>query len=76
MGDETKESPAEALANCLLAQYKLCASGLAIGVAYSLKTKKGIIPVVGLGVAGTMADLVYGYTVECKRQVQEYDNSK
>jgi hypothetical protein len=53
MGYNTKdESPAEALANCLLAQYKLCASGLAVGVAYSLKTKKGIIPVVGLGVAG------------------------
>jgi hypothetical protein len=52
MGDDTKETPAEALANCLLAQYKFCAGGLAAGVAFSLKAKKGIIPVVGLGVAG------------------------
>lgn len=50
--DDRKTSSAEALSNCLLTQYKLCASGLALGVVYSLKSKKGIVPVVGLGVVG------------------------
>lgn len=57
----------------LLSQYRLCAAGIGLGTAYSLRYKKGLVPMVAAGAIGTTADMVYGYLVECAdfRQQQE-----
>ncbi len=49
----------------LLSQYRLCAAGIGLGTAYSLRYKKGLVPMVAAGAIGTTADMVYGYLVEC-----------
>jgi hypothetical protein len=51
--------------NSLLSQYRLCAAGIGLGTAYSLRYKKGLVPMVAAGAIGTTADMVYGYLVEC-----------
>ena len=56
----------------LLSQYRLCAGGVLGGAAYGIKYRKGIIPMVAAGVAGTLADLVYGYLESCKNEVESY----
>jgi len=53
------------LTDCLLSQYRLCAVGIGSGTAYTLKYKKGLIPMIAAGAVGSTADLVYGYLVEC-----------
>ena len=56
----------------LLSQYRFCTGGVGLGVAYGIRYKKGALPMVAGGVAGTVADLIYGYTVACKQQAEEY----
>jgi hypothetical protein len=53
----------------LLSQYRLCAAGIGLGTAYSLRYKKGLIPMIAAGAIGTTADMVYGYLVECSQYV-------
>jgi hypothetical protein len=42
----------------MLSQYRLCAAGIGLGTAYSLKYKKGLVPMVAAGAVGTTADMV------------------
>jgi len=44
--------------DCLLSQYRLCAAGIGLGTAYSLKFKKGLVPMIAAGAVGTTADMV------------------
>mmetsp|Transcript_15738 Transcript_15738/g.17377 ORF Transcript_15738/g.17377 Transcript_15738/m.17377 type:complete len:118 (+) Transcript_15738:69-422(+) len=60
-----KKVEALTLTDCLLSQYRLCAVGIGSGTVYTLKYKKGLIPMIAAGAVGTTADLVYGYLVEC-----------
>mmetsp|Transcript_15063 Transcript_15063/g.22560 ORF Transcript_15063/g.22560 Transcript_15063/m.22560 type:complete len:92 (-) Transcript_15063:456-731(-) len=68
-------TPEEALSNCLLSQYRFCAGGVLGGAAYGIKAKKGVVPMVIAGVAGTVSDLVYGYVKACKGEVVEYQRN-
>jgi len=43
----------------------MTAAGVGLGTAYSLKYKKGFIPMVAAGAVGTSADIIYGYLVAC-----------
>lgn len=54
----------------------LCAGGVLGGAAYGIKTKKGVLPMVVAGVAGTMADMAYGYVIACKNEVELVEKSK
>jgi len=65
----------ESLTGCLLAQYRLCAAGIGFGTAYSLKYKKGLVPMIAAGAVGTTADMVYAYLVECARFTNSTDDS-
>ena len=56
----------------LLSQYRFCAGGVLGGAAYGIKAKKGVVPMVIAGVAGTFSDLVYGYMEACKDEVDVY----
>jgi len=56
----------------LLSQYRFCTAGVGLGAAYGIRSKTGIMPMVAGGVAGTLADLVYGYTVACVDEVEQY----
>jgi hypothetical protein len=58
----------------LLSQYRLTASGIGLGTAYSLKYKKGLIPMIAAGAIGSTCDLVYGYLIECA-QFTNNDNN-
>ena len=49
----------------LLGQHRYFAAGVGLGTAYSLRYKKGIIPMVAAGAIGTSADMLYGVFVEC-----------
>lgn len=75
---ENQVDPATALSNCLLDQYRFCASGAGLGVAYSLSRtpKGGLVPLVVGGALGTVADLVYGYTIACVAEADRYHNSQ
>jgi len=63
------EEKREALTQCLLSQYRLCAAGVVGGGAYSVlkasKAKIGPWPMLGGGFVGTLGDFMYGYFVEC-----------
>jgi len=59
----------------LLSQYRFCAGGVLGGAAYGIKAKKGVVPMVIAGVAGTVSDLVYGYVKACKGEVVEYQRN-
>jgi len=55
----------------LLDQFPFFLGGAGLGTAYALKTKSGnIMPLLIGGMAGSVADLVYGYTVKCVNQVE------
>jgi hypothetical protein len=56
----------------LLSQYRFCTGGVLGGAAYGIKAKKGVVPMVIAGVAGTFSDLVYGYMEACKDEVDVY----
>jgi hypothetical protein len=60
--------------NSLLSQYRLTASGIGLGTAYSLKYKKGLIPMIAAGATGTTCDLVYGYLIECAQFTKNTNN--
>mmetsp|Transcript_33985 Transcript_33985/g.38676 ORF Transcript_33985/g.38676 Transcript_33985/m.38676 type:complete len:91 (-) Transcript_33985:1024-1296(-) len=62
----SEEDESNALANCLLSQFWFFGGGVGLGLAGSLKLKKGPAPMIIGGVAGSLADLIYGYTVACK----------
>ncbi len=59
----------------LLSQYSFCAGGVLGGAAYGMKMKKGMLPMVAAGVAGSVADLVYGYVSACEKEVKIYEQS-
>ena len=59
----------------LLSQYSFCAGGVLGGAAYGMKMKKGMLPMVAAGVAGSVADLVYGYVSACEKEVKNYEQS-
>ena len=63
------------LTNSLLSQYRLTASGIGLGTAYSLKYKKGLIPMIAAGAIGSTCDLVYGYLVECAQFTNNTNNN-
>ena len=50
--------------------------GLAAGVLYSVPNKKGAVPVMAAGVAGSLADAVWGLMVECQAEVSAYKESR
>jgi len=50
--------------------------GLAAGVAYSVPSKRGIVPVMAAGVAGSLADVMWGLMVECQSEVSAYKESR
>ena len=62
--------------NSLLSQYRLCAAGIGLGTAYSLKYKKGLAPMIAAGAVGTTADMVYAYLVECAHLRESQDDDK
>ena len=78
--DTTKEtpslSPAEALTQCLLSRYTFCAAGIGFGVAYAIKTKKGLMPMAIGGFLGSVADLAYGYQIGCAAEIKRYRQQK
>ena len=59
----------------MLSQYRLTASGIGLGTAYSLKYKKGLIPMIAAGAIGSTCDLVYGYLVECAQFTNNTNNN-
>mmetsp|Transcript_8694 Transcript_8694/g.23491 ORF Transcript_8694/g.23491 Transcript_8694/m.23491 type:complete len:95 (-) Transcript_8694:12-296(-) len=61
-GPSTQE---EKLTQCLLGQYRFCVGAVGLGTAYSLRYKKGLIPMIAAGAVGTTADMAYGYFIEC-----------
>mmetsp|Transcript_8917 Transcript_8917/g.16230 ORF Transcript_8917/g.16230 Transcript_8917/m.16230 type:complete len:80 (+) Transcript_8917:195-434(+) len=71
---EENPSPSAALSQCLLSQYRLCAAGLGLGAAYTIKYKKGALPFVVGGVIGSASDLVYGLLKECSEEFKEFSN--
>mmetsp|Transcript_2871 Transcript_2871/g.8399 ORF Transcript_2871/g.8399 Transcript_2871/m.8399 type:complete len:95 (-) Transcript_2871:898-1182(-) len=75
-GTSASVDPSEALSQCLLSQYKYCVGGLAAGVAYSVPSKRGIVPVMAAGVAGSLADVMWGLMVECQSEVSAYKESR
>ena len=54
-------------------------AGVGLGTAYAVQTKGtkgyGLLPMVAGGIAGSVADLVYGYTVSCISERERYHNS-
>jgi hypothetical protein len=52
----------------MLSQYRGCVAGVGLGAAYGIKYSKGALPMVASGVAGSLADLVYGYFFACNRE--------
>ena len=50
--------------------------GLAAGVLYSAPNKKGAVPVMAAGVAGSIADLMSGLMGECQSEVSAYKESR
>lgn len=79
-GNEIEEAPsltpAEALSQCLLSRYTFCAAGIGFGVAYAIKTKKGLMPMVIGGFLGTVADLAYGYQIGCAAEIKRFRQQK
>jgi hypothetical protein len=57
----------------LLSQYQFCAGGTISGVLYGMKFPTGRLgrytPFLVGGIAGSLADLMYGYNVACIREV-------
>lgn len=49
----------------LLSQFRFCAAGVGLGTAYTLRYKKGFVPMLAAGAVGTSVDMIYGYLVEC-----------
>jgi hypothetical protein len=58
----------------LLSQYQFCVGGIVSGAAYGIKFPTGrfgrYTPFLVGGIAGTMADLIYGYNVACIKEVE------
>ena len=44
--------------------------GVGAGGLYGMRSKKGVMPVLVGGVAGSVADLAYAYMFKCVNQVQ------
>mmetsp|Transcript_35279 Transcript_35279/g.77272 ORF Transcript_35279/g.77272 Transcript_35279/m.77272 type:complete len:135 (-) Transcript_35279:405-809(-) len=68
--------PSEELSKCLLSQYKYCVAGLAAGGAYSYRTRTGVVPLFAAGVAGSLADIMWGLMVDCKDEVEAYKKDR
>mmetsp|Transcript_22964 Transcript_22964/g.32074 ORF Transcript_22964/g.32074 Transcript_22964/m.32074 type:complete len:92 (-) Transcript_22964:69-344(-) len=82
MSQEDQQAPTdpktsqEALTECLLKQFYFCGGGVGLGAAYGIRKRVGAMPMVVGGLAGTAADFIYGYTVACKEQAQNYEKSR
>lgn len=48
---------------------------MGLGAAYGIKYSKGIVPMAVTGIAGTAADMLYGYITACSKEVEAYNNS-
>lgn len=72
--DEKKDDAAQNLTNCLFSQYRFFVAGIGLGTAYHLHSKAGPAPMIVAGLGGSLADLIYGYTVECQKEVEAYNN--
>ena len=60
----------------MLSQYRLCAAGIGLGTAYSLKYKKGLVPMVAAGAVGTTADMVSTEDSNLKKNTKNYIGSQ
>ena len=49
-------------------------AGIGLGAAYGVRLKKGAAPMIVAGLGGSLADIIYGYTVACQDEVQAYNN--
>ena len=58
-----------------MSQYRFCAGGVGLGAAYGIKYSKGVVPMALSGIAGTAADMIYGYMVACSKEREEYNKS-
>lgn len=58
----------------LFSQYSLTFAGISTSTAYAVykKPPNGLAIMMGAGVAGTLADLGYGWTTACKSQVSQW----
>eukprot|EP00537_Pseudo-nitzschia_pungens_P012401 CAMPEP_0172395616 /NCGR_PEP_ID=MMETSP1061-20121228/20635_1 /TAXON_ID=37318 /ORGANISM="Pseudo-nitzschia pungens, Strain cf. pungens" /LENGTH=118 /DNA_ID=CAMNT_0013127257 /DNA_START=116 /DNA_END=472 /DNA_ORIENTATION=+ len=74
-GEKDGKAEEGSLTDCLLSQYRFCAAGIGLGTAYSLKLKKGLVPMIAAGALGTTADMVYGYLVECAHLAGSADDN-
>jgi len=54
-----------------LSQYKFFVGGVGAGAMAGIQLKKGVGPMIVGGVAGSTADLMYGYIVACKDKVSK-----
>jgi hypothetical protein len=55
----------------LLSQFPFFLGGAALGTAHAVRSKtKNYVPLFVGGMVGSVADLVYGYTVKCVTQVE------
>jgi hypothetical protein len=71
LSSDKPESPEKALADCLLGQFSFFLGGAGLGTAFALNKKSGnIMPLLVGGMAGSVVDLVYGYTIKCVQQVE------
>ena len=61
----------------LLSQFPFFLGGASLGTAYAVRSKtKNYMPLLVGGMAGTVADLVYGYTVKCINEVEATQRRK
>mmetsp|Transcript_53482 Transcript_53482/g.79870 ORF Transcript_53482/g.79870 Transcript_53482/m.79870 type:complete len:110 (-) Transcript_53482:617-946(-) len=70
----SQKTPGAALTDCLLSQYKVCATGVAAGTIYTLRNKKGLAPMLVAGAGGTVVDMFYGYYQACSKEVEAYND--
>ena len=53
----------------MLSQYRMCAAGIGLGTAYSLKYKKGLVPMIAAGAVGTTVDMVRSVDADNNKQL-------
>ena len=56
--------------------YLVSVAGLVAGSAYSIPNKRGLVPVMAAGVAGSLADVMWGLMVDCEAEVAAYKESR
>jgi hypothetical protein len=56
--------------------FVISVAGLVAGSAYSIPNKRGLVPVMAAGVAGSLADVMWGLMVDCQAEVDAYKESR